>query len=230
MAINNFLAFQSTLPVGGATVSFQSRHDFQGYFNPRSPWGERRFCKWIETLPHSISIHAPRGGSDLIVMRLAGADANFNPRSPWGERLCLLPIVLCGTNFNPRSPWGERQGHESEFTGGDEIFQSTLPVGGATTTRGHTRRLSGNFNPRSPWGERRVRFLQFQANRYFNPRSPWGERQPPPLAMLYPFSISIHAPRGGSDKFTDESGSVLTISIHAPRGGSDRERLIQDCL
>ena len=57
-----------------------------GYFNPRSPWGERRITAWMlvllirfqSTLPVGgatylaaicwsiikISIHAPRGGSD----------------------------------------------------------------------------------------------------------------------------------------------------------------------
>ena len=35
-------------------------------------------------------------------------------------------------------------------------------------------------------------------------------------------SISIHAPRGGSDsKFIYITDGQSTISIHAPRGGSD---------
>ena len=33
--------------------------------------------------------------------------------------------------------------------------------------------------------------------------------------------ISIHAPRGGSDKDTVKWVSMICISIHAPRGGSD---------
>ena len=63
--------FQSTLPVGGATGLSASLNIVQLNFNPRSPWGERpaewdNFCKRI-----LISIHAPRGGSDL-------ADRLFN--------------------------------------------------------------------------------------------------------------------------------------------------------
>ena len=58
--------FQSTLPVGGAT---QRRHC-------TAAWG-------------SISIHAPRGGSDRPTGTRSFDRYNFNPRSPWGERLLL---------------------------------------------------------------------------------------------------------------------------------------------
>ena len=56
----------------------------------------------------------------------------------------------------------------------------------------------------------------------FNPRSPWGERHMVMTLELEPITISIHAPRGGSDVLIPP-GSVLLvdISIHAPRGGSD---------
>ena len=33
-----------------------------------------------------ISIHAPRGGSDLSILLALLALLYFNPRSPWGER------------------------------------------------------------------------------------------------------------------------------------------------
>ena len=44
---------------------------------------------------------------------------------------------------------------EQLFTG--NIFQSTLPVGGATGERRTCQAPFWNFNPRSPWGERRGR-------------------------------------------------------------------------
>ena len=56
-----------------------------------------------------ISIHAPRGGSD--------SDAEF--------------IRAFRSHFNPRSPWGERP-EEEEEAAVVMVFQSTLPVGGAT--------------------------------------------------------------------------------------------------
>ena len=80
--------FQSTLPVGGATLSDNSQPQIIDDFNPRSPWGERQIrtgmrisiIAFQSTLPVGgatnkpesekcfavISIHAPRGGSDVI--------------------------------------------------------------------------------------------------------------------------------------------------------------------
>ena len=100
-------------------------------FNPRSPWGERPVLisirpEWVEfqsTLPvggatenqgylhqtKRISIHAPRGGSDAQEGQNHMQQVYFNPRSPWGERL------------------PDRKIHSY-----NDLFQSTLPVGGAT--------------------------------------------------------------------------------------------------
>ena len=55
--------FQSTLPVGGATLPEDVCHAFD-----------------------TISIHAPRGGSDFGRSLQHRAWQYFNPRSPWGER------------------------------------------------------------------------------------------------------------------------------------------------
>ena len=58
------LKFQSTLPVGGATVLRDNGIEVAEYFNPRSPWGERRHAQVSGHRLPVISIHAPRGGSD----------------------------------------------------------------------------------------------------------------------------------------------------------------------
>ena len=58
------------------------------------------------------------------------------------------------------------------------LFQSTLPVGGATTD---ATKFGDEEND-------------------FNPRSPWGERHSADHNAVFTFRISIHAPRGGSDK------------------------------
>ena len=100
-----------------------------------------------------ISIHAPRGGSDNLCRRRFLDLWNFNPRSPWGER----PV-----KFSPLATW--------------HLFQSTLPVGGATCTADDGDSESGDFNPRSPWGERPQRQPDVFQTGDFNPRSPWGER------------------------------------------------------
>ena len=81
----------------------------RGYFNPRSPHGERRLSKrrrksaqaFQSTLPargatpwasaargrSRISIHAPRTGSDSPAPAALRPSPYFNPRSPHGERL-----------------------------------------------------------------------------------------------------------------------------------------------
>ena len=102
------LAFQSTLPVWGATGLPDTVEIVEEYFNPRSPCGERpsglttsaltgRFQStlpvWGATMElargdrkKEISIHAPRVGSDLVVLPEVARHGNFNPRSPCGER------------------------------------------------------------------------------------------------------------------------------------------------
>ncbi len=122
--------FQSTLPARGATgcsltfVSIKTHFNPRSphgerlffrlnisnieYFNPRSPHGERRCFGAITAVRDSISIHAPRTGSDDNWLRGNALKGDFNPRSPHGER----PIDASRTgnhdNFNPRSPHGER--------------------------------------------------------------------------------------------------------------------------
>ena len=115
------------------------------------------------------------------------------------------------------------RGATSSSLGADisSLFQSTLPMRGATRqvqTSGH---LQFYFNPRSPCGERQVKrwcfsmggsisihaphagsdyhsFHQRAMYWNFNPRSPCGERPGNPV-WLSAAMISIHAPHAGSD-------------------------------
>ena len=99
-------------------------------FNPRSPYGERRM-----------------GVSVGFVRR------DFNPRSPYGERHPTGQSKIPPRDFNPRSPYGERL----LFSGGNingSIFQSTLPLRGATFVSVPSQQGAVYFNPRSPYGER----------------------------------------------------------------------------
>ena len=57
--------FQSTLPVGGATRCSTVTVSLPNDFNPRSPWGERP-GRTPPPASRLISIHAPRGGSDVL--------------------------------------------------------------------------------------------------------------------------------------------------------------------
>ena len=142
------------------------------YFNPRSPWGERqRMCcdqsahlLFQSTLPVGgatlqtrqqrrigvISIHAPRGGSDLEVPGIGVNTGDFNPRSPWGERPACARAVCSTPYFNPRSPWGSDQSADCCVRG------------------------VCHFNPRSPWGSDLCSVPPGPGGWHFNPRSPWG--------------------------------------------------------
>ena len=174
------------------------------------------------TLTPSISIHTPLAGSD---------DARTGARRPWT------------TYFNPHSPCGERRGYV-QLANGFYLFQSTLPLRGATVRRRpdngraiisiHTP-LAGsdpsacwnppttsNFNPHSPCGERLSRSAAVWRSRNFNPHSPCGERLQSGVTISNVAVISIHTPLAGSDaNLCHKPCRIFCISIHTPLAGSD---------
>ena len=158
---------------------FSSRYNSSNssYFNPRSPCGERQKLSDCFLWAIRISIHAPRVGSDGRLFPRQSPYKDFNPRSPCGERPAgggaaahkesisiHAPRVgsdvnwdngqrIANRNFNPRSPCGERQAILTSLRA-MVIFQSTLPVWGATIFRLFLTIMWLHFNPRSPCGER----------------------------------------------------------------------------
>ena len=90
--------FQSTLPARGATQPERHNNQNGGYFNPRSPHGERlAIFRAVAAL--LISIHAPRTGSDRQEALYEVIISDFNPRSPHGERqrkVTILSIRIIG--------------------------------------------------------------------------------------------------------------------------------------
>ena len=169
-----------------------------GYFNPRSPHGERphihsslrRAVVFQSTLPargatryrlathpaRRISIHAPRTGSDLTCFPKRHDAGRFQSTLPARGATRLFPAecIRC-RHFNPRSPHGERL--EGVYDAKSAAtFQSTLPARGATPPLQQVLPVRFYFNPRSPHGERRALRHLTSENSYFNPRSPHGER------------------------------------------------------
>ena len=103
----------------------------------------------------------------------------------------------------------------------DNLFQSTLPLRGATGIEAVHIQGNVDFNPRSPCGERRLTkkrftgYLQFQSTlplRGATTSSGTGKRS---------WIISIHAPLAGSDDGAARHSAGPGISIHAPLAGSD---------
>ena len=194
------MPFQSTLPARGATG------------------GIRRALR-LQT----ISIHAPRTGSDTDAASVPPGREGFQSTLP----------ARGATYRRTASPplW--------------QPFQSTLPARGATKPQRRVLRVHpiSIHAPRTgsddgDAGRERAEFaISIHAPRtgsdpqaaaprpsrpsHFNPRSPHGERRlPAPLAALGR-AISIHAPRTGSDERLVALLLFDGISIHAPRTGSD---------
>ena len=109
--IHSIFVFQSTLPVWGATFDM---------------WG---LSSWL-----SISIHAPRVGSDHVKLVERYKLTYFNPRSPCGERLPLNNYKAIQNDISIHAP---RVGSDANI---DRTYQ-----------------IADNFNPRSPCGERLIK-------------------------------------------------------------------------
>ena len=179
----------------------------------------------------SISIHAPRVGSDSR-----------------GE-----PVTQRGSNFNPRSPCGERHPSSTYTPIPGSLFQSTLPVWGATgSDRGvairygisiHAPRVgsdprpgSGRCNsfdisihaPRVGSDEVDQKILAWQS--HFNPRSPCGERPEGAPALSIKLKFQSTLPVWGATNRSVRKPTHHQISIHAPRVGSDHNELLDVLL
>ena len=79
-------SFLSTLPARGATIIGYQEFRVQDDFYPRSPRGERPAAPRHGWWGRSISIHAPREGSDYTLHPQNDRVLHFYPRSPRGER------------------------------------------------------------------------------------------------------------------------------------------------
>ena len=101
--------FLSTLPAWGATACASTTTLRPVDFYPRSPRGERLSSSSGFPRQSSISIHAPRVGSDRAPGTDPGREGAFLSTLPaWGATGPLLGGELRLHNFSPRSPRGER--------------------------------------------------------------------------------------------------------------------------
>ena len=123
-------------------------------------------------------------------------------------------------HFNPRSPYGERLSRKF-FRATVSIFQSTLPVRGATPDWIWSHPCIGIsiHAPRTGSDDFLCGFIAEAV--YFNPRSPYGERLPRQIdgfaASIFQSTLPV---RGATQSYWTVHGPI-GISIHAPRTGSD---------
>ena len=193
----------------------------------------------------SISIHAPREGSDRRRPWPPAPRAAFLSTLPArGATGVRVQGGISLQNFYPRSPRGERRLYFGRTLGMTRI-SIHAPREGSDSPRGWGSGSPRYFYPRSPRGERRVQHARQQITDdisihapregsdtalprgparswNFYPRSPRGERLGQGVDLDDPVVISIHAPREGSDLGDGGRGDApMIISIHAPREGSD---------
>ena len=124
------LPFQSTLPVWGATTAWANSSSCRQFQSTLPVWGATATLLLSDRCLR-ISIHAPRVGSDRS--HYAG---------PYPQAISI------------HAP---RVGSDCHLTGTiplSILFQSTLPVWGATYPAISGTGCRSNFNPRSPCGER----------------------------------------------------------------------------
>ena len=173
--------FQSTLPMRGATHTAYKAVQPLG-FQSTLPMRGATSLTGQPAGHRNISIHAPHAGSDHRRVEQHTGEDYFNPRSPCGERRHTRATVLASA-----------------------LFQSTLPMRGATICREKIRRALLYFNPRSPCGERR-----------FHGKVCAGLGQ-------FQSTLPMRGATGGAGGLVN----LHTISIHAPHAGSDHRRVEQ---
>ena len=192
----------------------------RGYFNPRSPHGERPSRQ--QSTP---------------------AASNFNPRSPHGERRhpthrrpeyrpfqSTLP-ARGATRAASQSQQPPAISIHAPRTGSDNAeanqkFRAIsisihAPRTGSDLSLLRFPANVHDFNPRSPHGERPDRASPSGGQGYFNPRSPHGERPLSPATFSAPVVFQSTLPARGATIARELVRELLKISIHAPRTGSD---------
>ena len=145
----------------------------------------------------SISIHAPRRGSDLPDHPSAPRSGDFNPRSPQGERPHTFQYVIVY-----------------------KLFQSTLPAGGATQIPAGNRHRCCKFQSTLPAGGATIMPRVFSASSYFNPRSPQGERQTVRFRRAFAIEFQSTLPAGGATTMRLKWCIISEFQSTLPAGGA----------
>ena len=147
-----YVLFQSTPPAWGATMTIAGIASNKLFQSTPPAWGATLTPACLSS-PITISIHAPRVGSDK----------NRNPTNRKKRY------------FNPRSPHGERRGHLCKNSVLSNISIHAPRMGSDLRPR-LLRNMDSHFNPRSPHGERRFVFSRVASMVTFQSTLPHGER------------------------------------------------------
>ena len=148
--------------------------------------------------PWSISIHAPREGSDSMARTRSPPSRNFYPRSPRGERLAVQGVgdLEAGISIHAPREGSDRTPHAQPQQDGISIHAPREGSDGVVVI-----------------GRAKAWTISIHAPREGSDGFRRG-------SAVFGY-ISIHAPREGSDVDALCRRVYHVISIHAPREGSD---------
>ena len=104
------------------------------HFYPRSPCGERRALRQLQSALRDFYPRSPCGERQCDAVESFSDNRHFYPRSPCGERRALRQLQSALRDFYPRSPCGERHGSR-RWTYHRGEFLSTLSLRRATCLR-----------------------------------------------------------------------------------------------
>ena len=113
---------------------------------------DKHFLHACAVVAH-ISIHAPRMGSDNIARAANLDEDSFQSTLPHGERLLSLSTFGISVKFQSTLPHGERL-HWRKISYTDNIISIHAPAWGATSTFGASAGGSYEFQSTLPHGER----------------------------------------------------------------------------
>ena len=168
-----------------------------------------------------ISIHAPRVGSDWHCGCLLGCCSHFNPRSPCGERLIPIPGLRDIVIFQSTLPvWGATDVVWPELR--SKVISIHAPRVGSDLAQTFNKQLDITFQSTLPvWGATAAS-RKSQLKRLFQSTLPvWGATTFRPHYHMILFDFNPRSPCGERQTHHRMSPGQHQISIHAPRVGSD---------
>ena len=168
--------FQSTLPARGATHSATAICRFAGYFNPRSPHGERRLLDEYLAWCHRFQSTLPARGATPSIKAGTPDTILFQSTLPARGATTIADFARAALNISIHAP---RTGSDAIRAFFDYVMTISIHA-----PRTGSDEICEEYNTYSP---------------HFNPRSPHGERPEGYAKQIDYWAISIHAPRTGSD-------------------------------
>ena len=126
-----------------------------GNFNPRSPHGERRSFPTPGLSDAGISIHAPRTGSDTVLVTDKTLALEFQSTLPARGATRWPRRWVCSRSISIHAPRTGSDGFQWLSSSHPPISIHAPRTGSDTRRRSRMARIN-HFNPRSPHGERQA--------------------------------------------------------------------------